>query len=184
MIIVKSITDLRTITAVQSGELVVARTDTIYGILASAQNKQAINKLYLARHRSLDKPCIVLIDHSDYIPNLTTEQRKTYSKLHHERPTTIVTPVPDDFLPHAPRRYHTLAFRVVDGELAEMIKQVGPLLAPSANPEGLPPAQNIDEAISYFGEEVSVYVDGGHATQNIPSRIISFTNDTLEIIRD
>lgn len=184
MIIANSITDPRVIAAVQSGELIVARTDTIYGIMTTATHKQAIATLYRVRHRSAHKPCIILIDNLDVIPDLTTTQRQTYSKLNHERPTTIVVPVPDDFLPHTPRCYHTLAFRVVDGELAEMIKQVGPLLAPSANPEGLPPAQNIDEAISYFGEEVSIYVDGGHATQNIPSRIISFTNDTLEIIRD
>lgn len=183
MIITNSITDPRVIAAVQSGELIVARTDTIYGIMTTAANKQAITTLYRVRHRSAHKPCIILIDNPDMIPGLTTAQRQTYSKLNHERPTTIIVPVPNDFLPHAPRRDHTLAFRVVGGELAGIIKQVGPLFAPSANPEGLPPAKNIDEAISYFGEEVSVYVDGGRTTQSVPSRIISLTDNTLKIVR-
>lgn len=184
MIIVKSITSPQVISALQHNELIIALTDTIYGILATAQNQQAIDKLYRVRHRSLNKPCIVLIDHLEFIPNLTTDQRQTYSKLNSERPTTIIAKVPDNFLPHAPRNNHTLAFRVVYGKLATLIKNVGPILAPSANPEGLPPAKNINQAIDYFGEQISVYVDGGQITQDNPSRIVSLADNNFKIIRD
>ena len=47
--------------ALSQGDLVVLRTDTIYGIIALAANAAAVQKLYAARHRNPSKACIVLV---------------------------------------------------------------------------------------------------------------------------
>lgn len=178
-----SISDPIVARAIQSGQLVVLRTDTIYGILASANNRQAIEKLYTVKRRSLDRSCIVLVANVDDIPNFNVAQQQKYLNLHAEYPTTIIAKAEGVF-PDVPHQFDTLAFRVVfGGELAELIRQVGPLLAPSANPEGLTPASNIDEAFKYFGDQVSVYADGGRVTENSPSRIIRFDGDEMVVLR-
>ncbi|MEK7089665.1 MAG: Sua5/YciO/YrdC/YwlC family protein [Patescibacteria group bacterium] len=45
--------------------------------------------------------------------------------------------------------------------LRSLLKQTGPLVAPSANPEGEMPARTIREAKKYFGNRVDFYVDSG-----------------------
>ena len=85
--------------------------------------------------------------------------------------------------PHTAHQNGTLAFRLVTSSLARLIHQTGPLFAPSANPAGMSPAKNITEAIKYFGDVVSVYVDGGEVTTAVASRIIKLQDDDIVTIR-
>ena len=172
--------------ALQQGDLVVLKTDTIYGILASAKIQRAVDKLYAAKQRDPRKSCIVLVADIHDIPNLPHEHRTTYLALCKKRPTTIVAPVPRDYLPHLKRQDNTLAFRLVkQPELMSVLDATGPLLAPSANIEGHEPAENIEQAVSYFGDTVAVYVDSGPITNSLPSKIIAINDDDeIEIIRD
>ena len=170
--------------ALRQGNLVVLKTDTIYGITAQASNPDAFHKLYRVRKRPLTKPSILLIADIEDIPSLTPEQRKIYKTIIEERPTTLINSVDKSYFPHLPRNNNTLAFRVVKPHhLKELIRLTGPILAPSANLEGLTPATTIDEAVEYFGDGVSLYVDEGKITQNTPSRIVSISNGVLKIVR-
>lgn len=170
--------------ALSQGDLVVLRTDTIYGIIALAANAAAVQKLYAARHRNPSKACIVLVADIADIPDLSDNQRIAYEELSIERPTTIVQPVSDNFLSGVPREDGALAFRVVKlPQLHKLISLTGPLLAPSANIEGLPPATNVRQAVDYFGDKVSLYVDGGRVLENSPSRIVKFENGALRVLR-
>lgn len=165
------------------GHLVVARTDTIYGVLARAADEAAVARLYHVKSRSPDKACIVLVVDVGDIPGLSRGQQELYLALHADRPTTVITAAADAF-PHAVHNGSTLAFRLVGGELAALIRQTGPLLAPSANPEGLPPATTIDEAEAYFGDRVAVYVDGGPVQGARSSRIVRFVGDETVVVRE
>lgn len=179
LVITKSLLDPAVIEALRADKLVVAPTDTIYGLLAQADNPRAVNELYRVRQRDHTKSCIILLSSANDIPGFTTEQRRIYDQLYCERPTTIAARVSPDFMPHLVRTDATLAFRAVppDTALSELIQLVGPLLAPSANLAGQPPATTVNEATAYFGDQVAVYVDSGEVTGAMPSRIIKFTDD-------
>ena len=170
LVITKNLLDTTVIEALRADKLVVTPTDTIYGLLARADSPSAIDELYRVRQRDRTKSCIVLLGSVNDISELTADQRRTYQQLYRERPTTIVARVSPDVMPHLVRTNATLAFRVVPPEtgLSELIRRVGPLLAPSANPAGQPPAATINEAIAYFGDEVAVYVDGGEVAEAAP----------------
>lgn len=177
--ITNNLLDATVIEALRADKLVVAPTDTIYGLLTRADSPRAVDELYRVRQRDRTKSCIILLSSADNIPKLTAEQRRIYQQLYCERPTTIVARVSPDIMPHLVRTDATLAFRVVPSgtALSELIQCVGPLLAPSANLAGQPPATTINEAIAYFGDQVAVYVDSGEVTGVMPSRIIKFTDD-------
>jgi L-threonylcarbamoyladenylate synthase len=66
--------------------------------------------------------------------------------------------------------------------LGRLLKKTGPLVAPSANPQGLPPASNVKEAKIYFGERVDFYVPGGSPAAK-SSKIIKITEKGVEILR-
>lgn len=179
LVIIKNLLDTAVIEALRADKLVIAPTDTIYGLLARADSPRAVDELYRVRQRDRTKSCIILLGSTNDIPEITADQRHIYNQLCRERPTTIVVRVSPDVMPHLVRTDATLAFRVVPSgtALSELIQLVGPLLAPSANLAGQPPATTINEAIAYFGDQVAVYVDSREVAEAAPSRIIKFTDD-------
>ncbi len=68
--------------------------------------------------------------------------------------------------------------------LRNLLLKTGPLIAPSANPEGLSPSKNIEEAKKYFGDSVDFYVDGGEIEAKA-SKLIKLNNDgSIIVLRD
>ena len=167
-----------------NGGIAVVRTDTIYGIIARASKKRAVEKVYTVKNRDPSKQCIILIpgsgsvrEHSAVISKYSTPEQP---------PTSIIVPNTNehDWLL---RGGDTIVYRVVrDDFLKKVVQAVGPVIAPSANPEGMPPARTIEEARAYFGDMVDIYVDGGEVPEDTPaSRIISVGDDgTVTAVRD
>lgn len=156
--------------------LVVMRTDTIYGIVALAASQKAVEKIYAAKNRPTNKQCILLISDANSVP-ANNEAIKFYTAAN-EQPTSVIVPVSDE-PSWITRGGRDVAYRVIkDGLLKEVIDTVGPLVAPSANPEGQPPAHNIKEAEKYFGDKVDLYVDGGEVpAETAPSSLIRINRD-------
>ena len=156
--------------------VVVMRTDTIYGVIARADSQKAVEKVYTAKKRATDKQCIVLIAEPNSVP-VHSELIAFYSAAN-ETPTSIVVPSSDE-PSWITRGGNSVAYRLVkDDMLRQVISQVGPVIAPSANPEGLPPARNIEEARAYFDDQVDLYVDGGEVPDTVQaSRIILVNPD-------
>lgn len=156
--------------------VVVMRTDTIYGVIARADSQKAVEKVYTVKQRAVDKPSIVLIADPNSVP-AHNELIEFYSDAK-KNPTSIVVPASDE-PSWITRGGDSVAYRLVQDEtLKAIINQVGPLVAPSANPEGKPPAKNIAEAKAYFGKQVNLYVDGGEVPDTVhASRIILVNPD-------
>ena len=79
----------------------------------------------------------------------------------------------------------TVAYRMIssDIDLYALIAKTGPLIAPSANPEGLPPAKNIAQAKEYFGDQIDFYLDGGEITNTAPSNLYLWSKDGMKQLR-
>lgn len=162
--------------ALANGGIAVVRTDTIYGIIARASKKRAVEKVYEVKHRDPLKQCIVLIPGSGAIREHSALIARYSSP--DQPPTSIIVPKTNEH-DWVLRGGDTVAYRVVrDDFLKKVIQAVGPVIAPSANPEGLPPARTIAEAKAYFGDAVDVYIDGGEVPEDVQaSRIIQGNSD-------
>ena len=69
-----------------------------------------------------------------------------------------------------------------NGNLFNLIKNVGPLVAPSCNKEGHEPAKNIKIAKEYFGDDIDLYINGG-VKKLIPSTLIKHENNIWTVLR-
>jgi len=100
-------------------------------------------------------------------------------------PTSIILDCLEEKLSYLHRGTKTLAFRLpAQDSLKALLLEVGPLIAPSANPEGLLPAEDIKEAKKYFGNSVDYYMDMGRLAGK-PSKLIKLQKDgTVDILRD
>lgn len=172
-----------TVATLLNGGIVVIRTDTIYGIIARVADKEAVEKVYAVKQRELSKQCIVLIAAAASVP-AHAELIRHYSETE-KIPTSVVVPASDE--PEwIVRGGDSVAYRIVRNELLkQVIEQVGPVIAPSANPESKTPARNITEAKKYFGDTVDLYVDGGEVPRTVhASQIIRVKPDgTLDHLR-
>lgn len=162
--------------ALQNDGVVVVRTDTIYGIIALATSQEAVEKVYAVKHRDPSKQCIVLVARAEDVPAYATiiDQYSVKSDL----PTSVIVPATTEPA-WVLRGGTTIAYRVVrDPFLKHVVETVGPVIAPSANPESEPPARTIEEAKAYFGSQVDAYIDGGEVPETVhASRIIEVKPD-------
>ncbi|MFA6520053.1 MAG: L-threonylcarbamoyladenylate synthase [Candidatus Paceibacterota bacterium] len=186
--------DVNLINKFKGKGVVVMPTDTIYGVVGSALQESVVSRIYNIRKRAPEKPCIILISDVEELQKfsieLSTQQKKkikeywSFNNTENFRPTSIILDCNEDKFTYLHRGTNTLAFRVpAEEDLRKMLTETGPLIAPSANPEGLNPSRNIDEAKNYFGNFVDLYINGGEIT-SLPSRVIKLHNDgTVNILR-
>ena len=175
----------RLIEVLKNNGVVVMPTDTLYGIVGRAQNLTVVSRIYNIKKRDLKKPCIILIGSISDLEKFSifpSEAQKESLQKYWPGAVSIILDCTDDSYAYLHRGTKTLAFRMPapDG-LQELLKEVGPLIAPSANPEGMFPAENVDEAKKYFGESVDLYVDGGMAARKA-SKVIKFNEDDTETV--
>ena len=161
----------KVIRILKAGGIGVMPTDTIYGLVGSVFSKSAIKKIYEIKKRDKKKKLIVLVssieDLKKFNIKLALPQREELNKFWpHSAKAMRGKPVPVSII------INGIAFRLPNKKsLIEILKKTGPLVAPSANPEGLPPAKNIKEAKKYFGEKVDLYRSGG-LLKSSPSLLI------------
>lgn len=162
--------------ALKRGGIAVVRTDTIYGIIALASNEAAVEKVYAAKHRDPLKQCIILIPRPESVPTHAV-QIAAYS-LPDQSPISVIVPKSNEPA-WLLRGGDTIAYRAVrDAFLKQVVEAVGPVIAPSANPEGLEPARTVEQARDYFGDAVDAYVDGGEVPEDVhASRIVKVDKD-------
>lgn len=170
---------------IQEGKIAVVPTDTIYGIVASAFNKEAVEEVYRLRKRNPEKPCIILIASLDQIKEFGIElDENTKEYLLHlwPNPVSVVLPCTDPKYEYLHRGTNTLAFRIPKNDwLLNLLKETGSIIAPSANFEGMEPAHTIEEAKNYFKDNV-LYEDQG-AIHSEPSTVIQIENNQVTILR-
>lgn len=172
------------IRVLKSGGVIISPTDTLYGLLGSANNKTTVKKIYKIKSRRLNKPLIILINNINDILEFGIEEKWLNKALSYwqnaNKPTTLVFPVINQKkIEYLHRGTGSLAIRLQNIDfLSTIINAVGPLVAPSANPEGLTPANNILLAKKYFGYHIDYYVDGGNVKNTLPSTIIDISDDS------
>jgi L-threonylcarbamoyladenylate synthase len=167
----------------KEGAVGVLRTDTLYGIVANAANEKAVERVYAVKGRTPTKPPIILISSVEQI--LTPQSEQVLSLLGTMWPGKNSVIVPAVNAPSwLVRSGVSLAYRIPDhAPLRAFLASTGPLIAPSANPEGAHPAMTIDEAKAYFGSSVDFYVDGGTVLDDNPSRLYRLNAQGLERLR-
>jgi len=145
-----------------SGGVVVMPTDTIYGLVGSALNKETVEGIYKLKKRAPEKKCIILIGDWNETKKFGIGSSE-FKILKTEEPTSFIL--------------EDTAFRLPQKkEFRDFLLKTGPLIAPSANTEGLNPAENITQAKKYFGDSVDLYIDGGERIGK-SSRLIQLHKD-------
>ncbi|OGZ07369.1 MAG: threonylcarbamoyl-AMP synthase [Candidatus Lloydbacteria bacterium RIFCSPHIGHO2_02_FULL_54_17] len=194
-------TNSEIVETLRAGGVGVLSTDTLYGLVGSALLPEAVERIYELKRRDREKPLIVLIADIEDVERfgvvlseeliLQLEKYWPHSSSAGAEalrgkpgPYSVILPSVDDEFSYLHRGGGTIAFRLPDkDDLCELLRDVGPLVAPSANIEGKHPARTVEEARRYFGDDVDFYVDGGELSGK-SSAILEFNGDEIRVVRE
>lgn len=173
--------------AVQSGQLVVLPTDTVYGIGADAFDATAVADLLAAKGRGRDMPVPVLVGSWGTIDGLVSyvpHQTRALIEAFWPGGLTLV-------VEHAPSlnwdlgdARGTVALRMPLHPVAlELLDRTGPMAVSSANRSGQPAALTAQDARDQLEDRVEIYLDAGPAQVGVASTIVDVTTETPRLLR-
>ena len=165
--------------AIARGEVIVAPTDTVYGVAADAFSPAAVKKLLATKGRSRQQPPPVLVGSTDALHALVEQVPEEVTQLV-ERfwpgGLTIVLPAQPSLTWDLGETKGTVAVRQPDNAIMlELLAETGPLAVSSANLTGQPAAIDAASAVTMLGDSVGVFLDDGPVSTGVASTIIDAT---------
>lgn len=171
----------------KSGGLVAFPTDTVYGLGAIAFDDKAVNTIYVAKDRPLEKSIpILLADGSDLelvASDITQIARRLADRFWPGALTLVVQRKPS--LPESVSSTDTVGTRVPDHPITRsLLRAAGPLAVTSANRSGGPDPSSAEEVLTQLGGRIPLILDGGRTPGGRPSTVVDCTQNEPIILRD
>ena len=171
----------------REGGLVAFPTDTVYGVGALAFDGKAVESIYTAKDRPVEKAIPVLVGDTEDIDKVASEVPLMAKKLA-ERfwpgPLTIVVPKHIS-LPASVSATNTVGVRVPDHIIARSVLRVaGPMAVTSANLSGQPSPSTAEEVFTQLNGRIALILDGGKTPGGVPSTVVDCTGAKPVISRE
>ena len=171
--------------ALERGGVVIIPTDTVYGLAASANSPDAIERIFEIKGRPSDKALQLLVAGEEWLERLgrPSAEARTLARRYWPGPLTIVIEAGRD-VPAAVGGSGTVGLRVPAHPVAlEILDRVGVVAATSANRSGYSTPHDVPSIRLLFGEEIDVYVDAGRI-EGRASTVVDLTRSGPSIARE
>jgi L-threonylcarbamoyladenylate synthase len=177
----------RALEILRRGNLVAFPTDTVYGVGALAFDGKAIESIYVAKDRPIEKAIPVLISDLDDLEKVGTNIPETARRLASRfwpGPLTILISKRST-LPESISATSTVGVRVPDHEVARgLLRAAGPMAVTSANISGGQNPVTAQEVHEQLGGRIPLIIDGGRTPGGVPSTLVDCAGKEIRILRD
>jgi L-threonylcarbamoyladenylate synthase len=184
--------------AIDNGKLVAFPTETVYGIACRARS-DSLALLDQAKGRTADKVYTLHIASGSqlhkYVPTISLVGRKLVQNTW-PGPVTIVFELLQQDIAKLQKslgneivanlyKNNTIGVRCPDSPIAIALlsKTTNPVVAPSANLTGSPPATDAQQVMAQLSGKVDILLDGGPCKYKQSSTVVKISNKGLEVIR-
>lgn len=181
-------------TAIKSGLLVVAPTDTVYGLLADATNKKAVDRLYKVKSREVSRYLPI------FVKNMTMARKLAAIGPKNEKLLEVKWPGKFTFIfrrraqnPNNKMNIfgvdaNSIALRIPSYPFVNSLLETLnlPLAGTSANISGRPSSTKIDDVIKQFIDSKirpDLIINAGDLPESNSSSIIDLSGKVLKTIR-
>ncbi len=162
----------------QPGAVLLVPTETVYGLIACADDAPAVEKIYRLKRRDARKPLTLFADGWRNVPGAVfSEEARRLAERYCPGAITLIV---------AGREGGTVGFRMPDHPfILSLLKRCGWALAStSANLSGAPNVRSVEEALSQLEGEPDLAIDGGELPPGaLASTIVDTTCHPPRILR-
>lgn len=166
--------------------MVICPTDTVYGFLADASNKKAVEKIYKIKKRAKLKPLPVFVKNitmAKELAEIDGKQLKILKKYWPGKYTFVLKRKPGSKLYGVDKK--TIAIRIPKYYfLNALLKKINrPLVQTSVNISGHETMRDSKDILKVFSKNNIFIVSAGKLKKSSPSKIIDLTSVRLTRLR-
>ena len=176
----------RALEVLKSGRLVAFPTDTVYGVGSLAFNDKAVESIYLAKDRPIEKAIPILLGDADDLDKVASEVPVIARRLairFWPGPLTLVIPKKLT-LPESVSATDTVGVRVPDHPVVRaLLRAAGPMAVTSANVSGQASPSTAEEVLAQLVGRIELILDGGKTPGGLPSTVVDCTGSEPVILR-
>lgn len=187
--LVRKISDVKIekiISYLRENKVVVAPTETAYGMLANALSEEAVKKVFEIKQRDVSKELSVFMKDLEMANDFVevNEEARELAKKYLPGPLTLVLKLKKEM----PFSKNNLGIRISSCDLIKkiMAKIDFPVTATSANIASEKTCYSVDEIIKQFGDKKNqpdLVIDGGKLEEHRISTVIDVTENKVKILR-
>ncbi|TSC56687.1 MAG: tRNA threonylcarbamoyladenosine biosynthesis protein [Parcubacteria group bacterium Greene0714_21] len=168
----------KAVLALQKGKVLACPTDTVYGLIADAANKKAVQKIFQIKGRDIGKPLPVFVKDvamAKRIARVSPLQEKYMREVWPGKVTLILES--RGLLAKGTGTQESIGLRIPKHKLVQAILQKvnKPVTGTSANLSGEPPLSDSKEIFRKFQNKKSqpdILIDAGKLSFSKPSKVI------------
>jgi len=167
--------------AVREGRILVCPTDTVYGLICDAGNREALKRLFEVKSRDKNKPVPLFVKDmkmAKKIARIDKEQELFLKKVWPGKLTAVLKS----------KKGGTVGLRIPDYKfINQLLLETGrPLTGTSANISGIPGSTKIKEVVSQFQgrkNQPDLIINAGNLKKSQTSTVVDLTVLPPKIIR-
>ena len=171
----------------RAGGLAAFPTDTVYGVGALAFDGPAVESIYAAKDRPVEKAIPILIADADDLDKVAVDvppMARILAARFWPGPLTLVVPK-QPTLPEAISATTTVAVRIPDHPVARaLLRAAGPMAVTSANLSGQPSPVEAEEVLRQLNGRIPLVLDGGVTPGGVPSTLVDCLGAEPVLLRE
>jgi L-threonylcarbamoyladenylate synthase len=177
----KSINDA--VDFLNKGGIVICPTDTVYGFLADATNKKAVDKIYKIKKRSKSKPLPLFVKDLKMAKKLADIDNKQIKILKDKWPGKYTFILPSSRGAKVTKQ--SIALRIPNYKfLNSLLRKINkPLAQTSVNISGQKALIKSADIEGQFSGQKILFIDAGNLKKSKPSKIVDLTEDKIKFLR-
>lgn len=173
---------------INAGGLVAFPTETVYGLGANALNKDAVEKIFVAKGRPSNDPLIVHVasfDEVRLVASQVPEIVHALAKAFWPGPLTLVLPKQPTIPDAVTSGLNTVAVRIPSHPVAlALLRECGvPVAAPSANRFGHTSPTTAAHVLDDLDGRIDLILDGGPSAVGVESTVLDVSQTPPMILR-
>ena len=175
--------------AIKTGKVVVCPTDTVYGLIADATNRDAVQRTFRIKKRLKKNALPIFVKNlkmAKDLAEINKKQERILKKIWPGKVTVILKKKSRIKIFGADKK--TIGLRIPNYKLVNILleKLNRPLIGTSANISGKPASTKIQEVITQFTKRTikpDLVIDASNLSLSKPSAVMDLTGRELKIIR-
>lgn len=171
----------------RQGKVIAFPTETVYGLGAIFDSREAYDELVKVKRRPPTKPFTMMLADKEDVAKYAKLNKASQAIVDELMPgqITMITRAQPNLPKWCVSEIGNVGVRIADYDLIrDLIRKTGkPLLVPSANKSGEQPGTTAQEVVDAFGDEIAAVIDG-KTVSNMPSTIVLVEEKHTEIFRE